>query len=120
MHKLAQCLLETQNDSNGQHAASRQLHQWRVELMALFLCWCAGNPKAKAEMLSLNMAEGSFGEDQVPSNSGDGLLVSAVACVLVVMCHAKARKTYTTISDDALHAFSGTQHCVNCCIAHWA
>lgn len=84
VHKLAQCLVDLDGSDDLRHSANAQMQQWRVEMMALFLCFVAGNPKVKADLLSLNMEDGTMHEDRKPISIQDDLLVSSMTYLLFV------------------------------------
>ena len=77
--RLAQLLLETQPSKEYSHQPLAHLQQCSTEMMALFLCFCAGNPKNKADLLALDMQDGSVHPQPVPQKSCDELLVSKLA-----------------------------------------
>ena len=73
MHQLGQCLVDIDGRPDNRHLSVQHMHQWRIELTALFACFCTGSPKAKADLLSLNMTDGTLHEE--PAQVSHDLLV---------------------------------------------
>ena len=81
VQKQAQSLLDIQGMSDcNLSSLVPTLQQWRIEMTALYLCFCIGGPKTKAALLALNMEDGTSHEACMPSCASPELLVSATAC----------------------------------------